>query len=321
MKGGILNELWIIYFVIFIAVLLAVQGAYWIYLEEKTTRDAVNRRLVLSAQKASTKEVLEILKRERGLSGIDNRYFGRISEIMIQTGMDLNGRILIVGAFTLGVIFFLAFGFGFGYGLISITLAVLFAGISLLIFLLIVRAKRIARFSEQLPDAIDVIVRGVKAGYPFSVALGLVAREMPDPIGTEFGMTSDEINFGSDASAALDNLHHRVGHDDLPYVIMAIKIQNETGGNLAEILTRLSRLLRERMMLRLKVKALTGEGRLSAVVLSLMPFCLFGVISLMNPAFYGGVARSPIIMPCVVIGLLLLLVGNIMMYRMVNFKI
>ena len=83
---------------------------------------------------------------------------------------------------------------------------------------------------------IDVIVRGVKSGYPFTVALGLVAKEMSDPIGTEFGMTSDEISFGSDIGAALDNLYHRVGHEDLLYLTMAIKIQTQTGGNLAEIL-------------------------------------------------------------------------------------
>ena len=81
-------------------------------------------------------------------------------------------------------------------------------------------------------------MRGVKSGYPFTVALGLVWEEMSDPIGTEFGMTSDEVSFGSDIGGALDNLFHRVGDEDLLYLIMSLKIQNETGGNLAEILSR-----------------------------------------------------------------------------------
>jgi tight adherence protein B len=183
------------------------------------------------------------------------------------------------------------------------------------------RSKRIAKFSGQLPDAIDVIFRGVKAGYPFTIALGLVAKEMVDPIGTEFGMTSDEINFGSDMGAALDNLFYRVGHEDLLYLTMALKIQNETGGTLAEILSRLARLLRQRAMLRLKVRAISSEGRLSAVVLTLMPFVLFGIISLVRPDYYFGVSDNPIIMPAVIVALTLLVVGNVIIYRMVNFKV
>ena len=191
----------------------------------------------------------------------------------------------------------------------------------MLLFLVIVRNRRIARFAEQLPDAIDVIVRGVKSGYPFTVALDLVAKEMSDPMGSEFGMTSDEINFGATGSVALDHLYRRVGHQDLLYLTMAIKIQSETGGNLAEILTRLARLLREREMLRLKVKAITAEGRLSAIFLTLFPFLLFGVVNLVSPSFYGGVMDSPVITPAVIVGLSLLVVGNILIYRMVNFKV
>src|SRR6185437_2311102 len=121
------------------------------------------------------------------------------------------------------------FGVFFGYGFIALCFSIIFAIIVMVLFLSIVRRKRIARFSEQLPDSIDVIVRGVKSGYPFTIALGLVAKEMSDPIGTEFGMTSDEINFGSDMGTALDNLFRRVGHEDLLYLTMALKIQTETG--------------------------------------------------------------------------------------------
>src|SRR4029453_14203178 len=102
---------------------------------------------------------------------------------------------------------------------------------------------------------------------------------MSDPIGTEFGMTSDEVSFASDIGTALDNLFHRVGHEDLLYLIMSLKIQNQTGGNLAEILSRLAPFLCGRAILRLKVRAISAEGRLSAVFLSVMPFVLFAIIS------------------------------------------
>jgi tight adherence protein B len=318
-----LNELSIIYIIIFCAVLLAVQGAYWFFAEQQRARGAVNRRLFLAKQTGSAQEAFETLKRERGLIGLDNEHYAHLNDLIIQTGLRLDEKLLITVAFSLGLLYFVLFGLAIGYGLLSFIFSGILAALSMVLFLALIRRKRIAKFSEQLPDAIDVIVRGVKSGYPFTVALGLVAKEMSDPIGTEFGMTSDEISFGSGIGAALDNLFHRVGHEDLLYLTMSLKIQTQTGGNLAEILSRLARLLRERTMLRLKVRAISAEGRISAVFLTAMPFVLFGVISLMRPDFYFNpeVRNHPIIMPALIVGLTLLGIGNIIIYRMVNFKV
>ena len=316
-----MNQLWIIYVIVFCAVLLGVQGAYWFFSEQQRTRGAINRRLILARQNASARDVFDTLKRERGLIGLDNEQFAYLNDLVIQTGLRLEGKMLVVIAFLLGVLFFLLFGIAFGFGLIAFVLSAVFAAITLALFLALARRKRIAKFSEQLPDSIDVIVRGVKSGYPFTIALGLVAKEMSDPIGTEFGMTSDEINFGSDMGTALDNLFKRVGHEDLLYLTMALKIQTETGGNLAEILARLSSLLRQRTMLRLKVRAISAEGRLSAVFLTAMPFALFGIVTLMRPDYYTSVRDHPIVMPLLGLALMLLLVGNVIIYRMVNFKV
>src|SRR4029077_15565096 len=159
--------------------------------------------------------IFETLKRERGLAGLDNERFRQLNELVVQTGLRLDGRLLIAGGFLLGILFFLLLGFAFGFGLLSFVLSAMFSLGVLMLLLVLIRRKRIAKFSEQLPDAIDVIVRGVRSGYPFTVALGLVAKEMNDPIGTEFGMTSDEISFGSELGGALDHLFQRVGHDDL----------------------------------------------------------------------------------------------------------
>ena len=318
-----MNELAVIYIIVFCAVLLAVQGTYWFVTEQRRVQGAVNRRLLLAKQTGSAQEVFETLKRERGLIGLENKQFSRLNDLILQTGLRLDQKLLIVVAFLLGLLFFVLFGLAFGYGLLSFIFSVIFAAVSMVIFLALVRRKRIARFSEQLPDAIDVIVRGVKSGYPFTVALGLVSKEMSDPIGTEFGMTSDEISFGSDIGSALDNLFHRVGHEDLLYLIMSLKIQNQTGGNLAEILSRLARLLRERAILRLKVRAVSAEGRLSGVFLTAMPFLLFSIISLMRPDYFFNdvVGNHPITMPALILGLTMLVVGNVIIYRMVNFKV
>jgi tight adherence protein B len=315
------SQLAIIYITIFCAVLLAVQGSYWLFAARQRVRGAINRRLLLATQTNSAREILETLKRERGLIGLDNEHFAHLNDLLIQTGMRLDGKVLIGVAFALGLLFFVLFGIVFGFGVLSFIASVIFAVLAMLLFLALTRRKRIAKFSEQLPEAIDVIVRGVKSGYPFTVALGLVAKEMSDPIGTEFGITTDEISFGLETGKALDNLFHRVGHEDLLYLIMALKIQHQTGGNLAEILSRLGRLLRARSILRLKVRAISAQGRLSAYLLSAMPFVLFGVITLLDPEYFYSVRNHPIVMPALFVGLTLLMVGNFIIYRMVNFKV
>ena len=303
--------------------LLGVQGTYWLFAERQRVRGAVNRRLLLSTRAGSVQEVFETLKRERGLTGVDNKNFAYLNDLILQSGLRLDTKLTIAVAFLLGLLFFFLFGLAFGFGLLSFIFSAMFAAVSMVLFLTLMRRKRIARFSDQLPDAIDVIVRGVKSGYPFTVALGLVAKEMSDPIGTEFGMTSDEISFGSEIGSALDNLFQRVGHEDLLYLIMSLKTQTQTGGNLAEILSRLARLLRERAVLRLKVRAISAEGRLSAVFLTAMPFVLFGAVSFMRPDYFFNevVLNHPLTVPALIIGLIMLGIGNIIIYRMVNFKV
>jgi tight adherence protein B len=316
-----MDELSIIYIIVFCAVLLAVQGGYWLFTERRRTQGSLNRRLVLAKHNVNSNEVFETLMRERGLIGLDNRHFAYLNNQIIQTGLRLDEKWLVALAFSLSVMFFLLFGFAIGFGLVAFVLAVILTGLSLFLSLVIIRRRRIAKFSDQLPDAIDVIVRGVKSGYPFTVAIGLVARELSDPIGTEFGMTSDEINFGSNLAAALDNLYRRVGHEDLLYLTMAIKIQSETGGNLAEILARLARLIRERAMLRLKVKSLTAEGRLSAIFLTAFPFVIFAIVNLISPNYYASVRDNLIMIPALIVALIMLALGNGIIYRMVNFKV
>ena len=316
-----MDSAWLIYIFAFGAAALGVQAGYWLLFEDRKAQQVLNRRLLLSKEIANPQEVLETLRRERGFMEGDSPILQRANDILTQSGQRLDGKVLVTIAFGLSAAFFLFFGLIVGYGVVSLLLGLVFAALGMILFFAISRQRRIARFSEQLPDALDVIVRGVKAGYPFIVALGLVAREMPDPIGTEFGMTSDEINFGLNLHTALDSLYRRVGHEDLLFFIMSVKVQNQTGGNLAEILSRLSRLIRSRALLRLKVRAVSSEGRLSGVFLTAMPFILFAVVTLLSPGYYRDVWDHPIMTPALIIGITLLLIGNFVIYRMVNFKV
>jgi tight adherence protein B len=315
-----LNSLWIIYFVVFAAVMLGIQAIYLVFFRLRATRKSINRRLALNTELSGTAAVLDTLRRERGFSGLENPTLQRLNDLLMQTGLKLNRPLLILSVPALSVFLFLGLGVAMGYGVLSFILSVLIATLMVVLFLWRARRRRLARFAEQFPDALDITVRGVRAGHPFPMALGLVAREMPDPIGSEFGMTFDEISFGMDVRKAVENLYRRAGQEDLLFFVIAINIQTQTGGNLAEVLQRLSRMIRARSKFRLKVRALSAEGRASALALTLMPFILFGIISFISPPYFGAVRHNPLFMPAVFFALTLLLIANIILYRMVNAK-
>ena len=151
------------------------------------------------------------------------------------------------------------------------------------------RSRRQKKFAAQFPDAIDIIVRSLRAGHPVPIAINMVARELPDPIGSEFGTVTDEITYGADLETAMRNLYFRVGTDDLPLFVTAVAIQGSTGGNLGEILENLSAVIRQRFKMRRKIRALAAEGRASALILSSLPIGLFAVINFLVPNFYASV--------------------------------
>jgi tight adherence protein B len=164
-----------------------------------------------------------------------------------------------------------------------------------------------------------MIVRSLRAGHPTTVAVALVAREMLDPIGTEFGIAADEVTFGSSLEDAVRKMSERVGSESLRLLAVALSIQAKTGGNLAEILSNLSKVIRERGKLRLKIRALSAEGRVSAIILSAFPLVMFLLLQLLAPGFYGRVWGDPLVMPVFTIFGGVALLGDYIMYRMVTF--
>jgi tight adherence protein B len=315
-----LSNLWVISAAVFVAVILGIQAIHLVFFRLRSTQKSINHRLALSKQLSGTALVLDALRRERGFGDFENPILVRLNDLLMQTGLKVNRPLLSLSIPGLTLFFFFCFGLTIGYSLAEFLLSVAVAISTVVLFLHATRARRMARFAEQLPDALDVIVRAVRAGHPFSAALGLVARELPDPIGTEFGMASDEIVFGLDVRTAIENLHRRTGQQDLLFFVIAINIQTQTGGGLGEILLRLSRMIRSRATFQLKVRALTAEGRLSAIFLSLMPFVLFGIITLISPGYFAEVRHHPVVVPALVLGLTLLLIANVILYRMVNVK-
>ena len=315
-----MNDVSLISVLLFIAVALATQGLYWIAWRSRRAQGSIRRRLALSREGAVLPGALNALRDERGLAEFENPRLRRYNDFLAQTGLRLDRNLLLISMFALNGLLFIVLGLVFGHGTWTFLSAMVLAAALIVLFFKIVRQRRIGRFAELLPDSIDVIVRGLRAGYPLPAALDLVGQEMPEPVGTEFRLTSDEISFGQDIRTAIDNLYRRVGQDDLLFLIMAVNVQSQTGGNLAEILSGLSRLLRNRAKVNMKVRALSADGRMSAVVLSLIPFILFGLISFISPSYFGEVRDHPLIVPALIYAVISLGLGNIVMYRMVNFK-
>ncbi len=315
-----MNEALLIPALVFAAVLCAVEALFWYLTQSRRTTASIKRRLTESGTGRARAQELDALRARRGLLDSEYALVRRCNEYLAQTGLDLDPRVLAAVFVAMSALLFFVWGLAIGRGPAALALAVVSAATAVIAFLRVARQRRLARFAELLPDTIDVIVRAVRVGYPLPAALELVSREMPEPVASEFGKTADEILFGQDLRTAVDNLYRRVGQEDLLFLILAIKVQSQTGGSLADILARLSRLLRNRSKLALKIRALSADGRISALVLSLMPFLLFGAIELISPNYFGEIRDNPVIGPALIYGALSLAIGNFVMYRMVNFK-
>jgi tight adherence protein B len=155
------------------------------------------------------------------------------------------------------------------------------------------RATRFAKFEQQLPEAIDVMQRALKAGHPFNGTLKLVAEDMEQPIAREFELTFADINYGNDVRRAMLGLLQRVPSVTVMALVTSVLVQKETGGNLAEILAQISKVIRSRFQLQRRVKTLSAEGRMSAWVLALVPLFLFAAISIMNPDYMPMMWEDP----------------------------
>ncbi|MGY2491443.1 type II secretion system F family protein [Cupriavidus sp. CP313] len=168
------------------------------------------------------------------------------------------------------------------------------AGLLPVLHVMRLRAKRLKQMEAQLPDAVDMISRALRAGHSFSGALGMVGQEMKAPIGPEFRTTFEEINYGVALDEAMTNLAIRVPVGDLRYFVIAVLIQRESGGNLAEILDTIGTMVRERLKLYDKIRVLSAEGKMSAWVLGLLPFCTAGMVMVVNPGFMEVLWKDPI---------------------------
>ena len=203
---------------------------------------------------------------------------------------------------------------------ITSTVAVVVSTIPIMIVLR-ARKKRLNQFEVQLPEVADLISRSLRAGHAFASALQMVSEEMPEPVATEFQITFDEINYGIGMNEALQNLATRVPLTDLRYFVIAVLIQRESGGNLAEILGNISKIIRERLKLFSKIRVLSAEGKMSAWVLGLLPFAVGFSISVLNPKYINALFTDPVGQKMMGIAAIMILIGVIWMRNIIRIRV
>jgi tight adherence protein B len=315
----------IIYALIFVGVLAIVEGIYLLVYGKTLKREKkVNRRLALLQDGKDTEEVLTILRAEREGSERVRRLpvIGILLDQARQASINLtpvSATVALVGLVALS--FFMLTVFTGAVLQVRILVALILGYGSLYLWLRDKARKRVKLFEEQLPDALDLMVRSLRVGHPMTASVGIVAREMPDPLGTEFGLVADEATYGMDINQALERTADRMPVPDLRFLAIAMNIQATSGGNLAEVLEGLSKVIRSRFKLFRKVRAITAEARWSGWFLSIFPVLALLMVQVVQPTYYDDVADHPLFMPGAIATFIMLVANVIFMRILVNIKV
>lgn len=321
------------------AVFLSVALAGYIIIKVTSGRQAhvkaVNKRIAMISSGATRDDVYNILRRNDWLR--DDQARSGLAALLIPlrrklilSGIDLSFDRMCLGigiafcaVFGLVILAAVSGGFALHFGVWMLAVVSSLAlGIGLPVAIISAMAERRRKLLQnQFPQALDVFVRSLRAGHPVSGALELLMTEMDDPIGSEFGLVTDEISYGADLRQAMSDMAERWDLEDLRMFVVTLSIQADTGGNLAEILDNLAQVIRERSSLMLKVRALSSEGRMTGIMLTVLPIFALGSILLTSPKFYLDVADSPIFYIGFPITFIWYLIGLFMIRSMVNLKV
>jgi tight adherence protein B len=318
-----LNSVYLIYLCAFAAAIFGAEAVYLLFASPRSYRETVNHRLRVMRDSLDRESILLQLRRERGLDGGGGFLLPlkALNRLILQSGLRIGMTRIALCVAVLAVAVFIGALVVTAAPLIAAGIALISATLGPVVLLMSLRSARHRKFADQFPDAIDVIVRSLRAGHPVPVAITMVAREMPDPIGTEFGMVADEVTYGADLETAVRNLQFRVGQPDLHLFVTSVAIQASTGGNLREILQNLAAVIRSRIKMRRKIKSVTSEARTSAIILSALPPVFFTLMQFLAPHFYGRIWHTEIVHIGLGGAAAWMLVGVLIMYKMTKFRI
>ncbi|WP_181711182.1 type II secretion system F family protein [Roseovarius sp. TE539] len=315
----------IIYGLIFVGVLVLVEGIYLtVFGKSISLNSRVNRRLDMLEKGAARQEVMEKLRKEMEQHLRSQRIplYSMLASKAQKAAIAFTPQQLVLLMFGLASAAFVALSIGTETEVpVRAAISVGMGVGGVILWINIKAGKRTALLEEQLPDAIELMVRSLKVGHPFSSAISIVANEVADPLATEFGMIADEAAYGRDMSEALKEMSNRLDMQDLRFLAVAVTIQQQSGGNLAEILAGLARVIRARFRLFRRVKAITAEAKWSGNFLSAFPVLALIAINMLDPNYYDEAMEHPFFIPaCLAVGAFL--VANLFVMRaLVNIKV
>ena len=315
----------LIYIMIFIAVLAIVQGIYLVIFGKSISMDGkVNRRLEMLDKGGNREQVLEQLRKEmtQHLKSQSIPLYSILASKAQKANIAFTPPQIIMIMMGLSVVAFIGLTVGTGTAApirVAVALAMGIGGVY--VWINNKAKKRTALIEEQLPDAVELMVRSLRVGHPFSSAVGIVAKEVADPLGSEMGVISDEAAYGRDMGESLKAMSERMDMQDLRFLAVAVTIQQQSGGNLAEILDGLSKVIRARFKLFRRVKAITAEAKWSGMFLSVFPLLALVGINVIQPNYYDEVKETAVFIPaCLVVAAFL--VANVFVMRtLVNIKV
>jgi tight adherence protein B len=324
----------LIYVLAFIAVVLLVQSTADMLFTARDKSTRVNRRLTLLHAGKSRDEVFASFVRASGPSRLDVLRLPKLIESVDrycrQAGIAATPeRLAFITLGIAGALWVLALAVA-ARGPLGVSLllnaatsavgALVLAVGGVYLWVRYMRARRLKRIEQQLPVALDIINRALRAGHPVVSAIQLASDEMSDPLGSELGLVVDETTYGVEFEQALINFAKRTGSEDAHFFAVSVSVQSDTGGNLAEILEGLAKVIRGRHTLSQRVKSLSSEGRASALVISAMPIFVIGVQLAVHPAVYSEKFDDPIFWPVVLVTALIYFGGWLIVRRIINFK-
>jgi len=288
--------------------------------------DAVSRRLAQGgAAGRKTESQVELIRRRIEVGGWIGHLplSSSLAELILQSGLQvrMDRVLMLMAAIFFGSLAIAVYFVPVKFLAAAVVVAAVISVGPVVLYLINARAAKSRAFEEQLPDAIDLIVRSIKIGHPLSGAMQVIAQEMPEPISAEFATAVEGVTSGKSIPTVFAEMRKRVDVPDLAYLAMAVQIQQESGGNLAESLSKLAAVIRDRARMFRKVTALTAEGRFSAWALSFFPLGIAGAIQLIQPDYYTRVADFVYFPHLVVLAIIMLLLNVVAMQVLTTLRV
>ena len=287
---------------------------------KEINRDSEQKEIPLEKNLSASQKILTTVSRSAVRISLFNRLARAVDKNLTGADIPLKSEeylILTAGGSILAGLLATILLLNIYHGILMGALVILFS----VLWINMAKARRLNKFNAQIGDALVIMSNALRSGFSFLQAMDMVRKELPNPIAREFGRTFQEMNLGTPTEEALENLNERVGSDDLELVITAVLIQRQVGGNLAEILDNIANTIRERIRIKGEIKTLTAQGKISGIVIGVLPLILAGVLSVISPDYLMVLVTNPIGIGMLISALILELIGILLIRKIIDIKV